>query len=58
MNKDELVKIYVQKTKAIDDLAKEAYLSNLFAFNQDVLKVEEGGEESSLSEYRDMIFTL
>lgn len=46
MNKDELVQIYVQKTKAIDELAKQAYLSNLFAFNQDILKVEDGGEGS------------
>lgn len=44
MNKDELVKIYVDKSKAVDELAKQAYLNNLFAFNQDVLKVEEGGE--------------
>lgn len=44
MNKDELVKLYVEKTKAMDELAKQAYLSNLFAFNQDILKVEEGGE--------------
>jgi predicted phage terminase large subunit-like protein len=46
MNKDELVKIYVNKTKALDELAKQAYLSNLFAFNQDILHVEEGGEGS------------
>jgi len=44
MNKDELVKIYVEKTRAIDELAKQAYLNNLFAFNQDILHVEEGGE--------------
>jgi predicted phage terminase large subunit-like protein len=46
MNKDDLEKIYVEKSRAIDELAKQAYLSNLFAFNQDVLKVEEGGEGS------------
>jgi len=46
MNKDELVKIYVDKQKAINELAKQAYLSNLFAFNQDILHVEEGGEGS------------
>ena len=44
MNKDELVKIYVDKSKAVDELAKQAYLNNLFAFNQDILHVEEGGE--------------
>jgi predicted phage terminase large subunit-like protein len=44
MNKDELVKIYVDKTRALDELAKQAYLKNLFAFNQDILHVEEGGE--------------
>lgn len=46
MNKDELVRVYVDKYKAIDELAKQAYLSNLFAFNQDILHVEEGGEGS------------
>lgn len=46
MNKDDLVKIYVEKTKAIDELAKQAYLTNLFAFNRDILRVEEGGEGS------------
>jgi predicted phage terminase large subunit-like protein len=44
MNKDELAKLYVEKAKAIEELAKQTYLTNLFAFNQDVLKVEEGGE--------------
>jgi predicted phage terminase large subunit-like protein len=44
MNKDELVKVYLEKTKAVDELAKQAYLNNLFAFNQDILKVEEGGD--------------
>lgn len=44
MNKDELVKIYAEKHRAIDELAKQAYLTNLFAFNQDVLHVEDGGE--------------
>ncbi len=46
MRKDDLVKLYVDKTKAVDELAKQAYLRNLFAFNQDILKVEEGGEGS------------
>ena len=46
MNKEELVKLYVDKSKAIDELAKQAYLSNLFAFNQDILHVEDGGEGS------------
>lgn len=44
MNKDELVKLYVEKTKTIEELSKQAYLYNLFAFNQDILHVEDGGE--------------
>jgi predicted phage terminase large subunit-like protein len=44
MNKDELIKVYVDKHQAIDELAKQAYLNNLFAFNQDILHVEDGGE--------------
>jgi len=44
MKRDELAALYIEKNKMLDELAKKTYLSNLFAFNQDVLHVEEGGE--------------
>lgn len=43
--KDDLAELYLEKQKHLDELSKDVYLNNLFAFNKDVLKVEKGTDE-------------
>lgn len=45
MRKDELVDLYLEKYRKVNELAKQVALNNLFAFNKVVLKVEEGKDE-------------
>jgi len=46
MDKDELVKLYVEKSKSLNEFSKQVYLNDLFLFNQDVLHVEQGADET------------
>ena len=46
MRKDELVDLYVEKTKKFNQLLKQVALNDLFVFNKQVLNIEEGLDNS------------
>ena len=46
MRKDELVDILIKKKHQVNQLAKKAYLNDLFLFNKEVLHIEKGTDEA------------
>lgn len=44
--KNKLVKLYIEKKRVVNELAKQTYLNDLFTFNKEILQVEEGRDDS------------